>query len=153
MPRLTDQQILFVGLYMSNGCDTLAAYKAAGYHSKHPEKNAWSIRRQPAVHAEIVRRMSKLTERSNMTQEEKLVRLEEIIRSPAETSLSRIAAIRTHNEMTGQDKPQPGHAVAPMNGSRVAALTPAELIEMANRNLMAMLPSRPTIVEIEAERE
>ena len=77
--------------------------------------------------------------------------LEGIARNGAESAVARIAAIRTHNEMTGEDKPKPEPNSGLLDGHRVGSMTREQLIEAANRNLMAMLPSGPKIVDVEAE--
>lgn len=105
---LTPRQRRFADLVVE-GRPASAAYKLAGYRPKSSDVAAVcasQLLRRPMVAALVESGRAELAKKSRLTREERLRLLAEIAEDAATAPRDRIAAVRTINEMTGDNAPQ-----------------------------------------------
>ncbi len=100
---LNPRQERFVAL-VASGVPGGRAYEQAGYRSQGnaADVGASKLLRNPKVAGALEDERRAVREASRLTRDEKLGILEEIARKPDAPSRERIAAIKVHNEMTGE---------------------------------------------------
>lgn len=109
MAQLTPKQIKFAH-YVAEGLTGSEAYRrvyATGVSGRKTHwENASRVKNNPAVKAYIASIIAEQRAQTTLTRQDVLARLDAIIKDPDIKPTARVQAIKTRNEMTGDNAPQ-----------------------------------------------